>query len=157
MNPPTPTTDLPEPPQGLASGPVRLRFAGVVAGDAAAARGLVPYYHFQILTLEGVEAGHINFRVGDTEHVCRYAGHVGYAIHPPFRGRSLALHACLALAPWVRHFYEAVLLTCDPDNAASRRTIERLGGEFIDEVSVPPADPQYARGSRCKRRYRWVP
>lgn len=119
---------MPEPPQGLASGPVRLRFAGVVPGDEA--RGLVPYYHFQVFTLEGIEAGHINFRVGDTEHVRRSVGHVGYAIQPPFRGRGLALHACRALAPWIRHFYETVVLTCDRENEASRRTIERLGAVF---------------------------
>jgi tagatose 1,6-diphosphate aldolase len=154
MNPPNPKTGLPEPPQGLTSGPVRLRFAGVVAGDAE--RGRVPYYHFQVLTLAGLEAGHINFRVGDTEHVHRSVGHVGYAIHPPFQGSGLAWHACRALAPWIRHFYETVILTCDPENEASRRTIERLEAVFIDELSVHPEDPQYAHGSRCKRRYRWT-
>jgi hypothetical protein len=40
---------------------------------------------------------------------------------------------------------------------ASRRTIERLGAEFIDEVPVPEHDPHYARGSRIKRRYLWKP
>jgi len=50
-----------------------------------------------------------------------------------------------------------VTITCDPDNWASRRTIERLGAELVDEVAVPADDPHYQRGSRTKKRYRWTP
>jgi tagatose 1,6-diphosphate aldolase len=50
-----------------------------------------------------------------------------------------------------------VTITCDPDNLASIRTIERLGASFADEVPVPPHDPHFQRGSRSKRRYRWIP
>jgi predicted acetyltransferase len=67
------------------------------------------------------------------------------------------LQACHAIAPFVRSIYRSVTITCDPDNLASRRTIERLGAKFVDEVAVPPHDPHYQRGSRIKRRYRWTP
>jgi len=62
-----------------------------------------------------------------------------------------------AASPFVHSFYEAVIITCDPDNHASRRTIERLGARFMDEVPVSPDDPHYQRGSRSKRRYTWTP
>ena len=74
----------------------------------------------------------------------------------PFRGRGYALQACRAIAPFVRSFYDAVTITCDLDNHASRRIIERLGASFTDEVPVPPHDAHFQRGSRSKRRYRWT-
>jgi tagatose 1,6-diphosphate aldolase len=146
---------LPLPPDSLAYGDVRLRFVGVVPRDPA--RGLSPYFHFRILTLDGSDVGHINFRVGDTEHVLYCAGHIGFEIAQEFRGHHYALQACHAIAPFVRSIYESVTITCDPDNVASIRTIEWLPAEFVNEVPVPPHDPQYQRGSRSKRRYRWKP
>jgi tagatose 1,6-diphosphate aldolase len=146
---------LPVPPETLSAGDVTLQFVGVVPGEVS--RGFVPYYHFRILAAGGVQVGHINFRVGDTEHVRVCAGHIGFEILEPFRGHHYALQACQALALFVRSFCGAVTMTCDPDNLASQRTIEQLGASFIDEVAVPPHDPHYQRGSRCKRRYRWTP
>jgi len=125
----------------------------MLPGDPA--RGLVPAYHFRILEAGGLDAGHINFRVGETRHVRLCAGHIGFAIHESFRGHHYALQACQAITPLVRLVYAAVTITCDPDNHASRRTIEQLGARFIDELEVPPDDPQYQEGSRRKRRYEW--
>ena len=100
---------------------------------------------------------YINFRVGDTEHVRICAGHVGFGVAAEFRGHGYAGQACRAMAPFVRSVYEVVTITCDPDNHASRRTIERLGARFMDQVAVPEHDPSYQRGARVKRRYRWTP
>jgi predicted acetyltransferase len=146
---------LPTPPESLSSGDVMLRFDKVMPGDTS--RGFVPYYHFRIVIASGRDVGHINFRVGDTEHVRVTAGHIGFVILEPFRGRGYALQACRAIAPFVRSFYDVVTITCDPDNHASRRTMEKLGASFVDEVAVPVHDPNYQRGSRSKRRYKWTP
>jgi predicted acetyltransferase len=48
-----------------------------------------------------------------------------------------------------------VILTCDPGNIASRKTIETLGGQFLGEVTIPPDDPAYLSGSRRRLRYQW--
>ena len=146
---------LPPPPEDAAFGEVSLRFERVVPGDPS--RDLVPYCHFRIHNSDGSNVGHINFRVGDTEHVRLCAGHIGFGVDEPFRGHGYALQACRALAPFVRSVYEVVTITCDPDNCASKRTIEHLGAEFVDEVKVPVHDPSYQRGARVKRRYRWTP
>jgi len=146
---------LPIAPEALAFGSVRLRFVRVVPAEPS--RGFVPYYHFRILNDGGLDVGHINFRVGDTEHVRLCAGHVGFEILEPFRGNHYALAACHAIAPFIRSVYDAVTITSDPDNRASIRTIELLGAAFVDEVPVPPQDQHYQRGSRSKRRYRWKP
>jgi predicted acetyltransferase len=149
------TTPLPAPPHDLAAGDVVLRLDSTVPADPS--RDHVPYYHFRILTIEGLDIGHINFRVGNTDHVRFFAGHIGFMIHEPFRGHGYARQACEAIVPLVRTVCENVIITCDPDNIPSRRTIERLGGVFIDEVAVPPDDPHFQQGSRCKRRYAWSP
>ena len=155
MTAPLPEESLPLPPESFSFGDIVLRFSGIVPGDPA--RGFVPYFHFRIFAPDGSDVGHINFRVGDTEHVRVCAGHIGFEIAESFRGRGYALQACFAIAPFVESIYEAVTITCDPDNLASRRIIERLGAEFMDEVVVPANDPHYLRGSRTKRRYRWTP
>ncbi len=148
-------TPLPSPPADLHYGGVALNFAHVVPGDPA--RDFVPYYHFRIIVGRVCDACHINFRVGDTEHVRMYAGHIGFGIDAKLRGNGYAGQACLAIAPLVRQFYQTVVVTCNPDNAASRRTIERLGAEFVEEVDVPPSEPMYENGARVKRRYLWTP
>jgi predicted acetyltransferase len=60
-------------------------------------------------------------------------GHIGYSIRPSRRREG---HASRALALALDHArglgLERVLLTCDLDNDASRRTIERNGGVLED-------------------------
>lgn len=146
---------LPDPPTILAAGDVTLRLDRIVPGDTE--RNFVPYYHFRILNARGVDVGHINFRVGDTDHVRLFAGHVGFAVEGTHRGHGYARQACLAIAPLIQMFYAVIVLTCNPDNLASRRTIECLGAEFLEEVQVPPHEPMYENGARVKRRYSWTP
>jgi len=143
------------PPARLAWGNVVLEFAQVVPADPV--RELVPYYHFRILTENACDAGFINFRLGDSERIMLYAGHIGYEVFEPYRGNRLALAACQAIGPFVRTIYESVIITCNPDNEPSRRTIELLGGRFLNEIPVPPEEPAYISGSRAKRRYDWKP
>lgn len=145
---------LPEPPAALAFDDVSLFYVGVMPGDWL--RGLAPFYHHRIV-VNSADVGHINFRVGDSEHVRLSAGHVGYEVKPYYRGHGYAGKACRALAPLLRRHYVEIILTTDPDNLPSIRTIERLGLQFLDEVTVPPHDPQFARGSRIKRRYVGMP
>jgi RimJ/RimL family protein N-acetyltransferase len=145
---------LPLPPEALSFGQVRLRFVQIIPRDPAC--GFVPAYHFRILDANGADAGHINFRVGDTEHVRVCAGHIGFEVLAPARGHGYAFEACRALAPLVWSFYDSVTITCNPDNVASIRTIERLGARFIDEVPVPSHDPHFQH-SRSKKRYQWTP
>jgi tagatose 1,6-diphosphate aldolase len=148
----TQSPQLVEPQVEIADGDIRLRFSHIVDGDPA--HDLVPFYHFRILTHDRQEAGHINFRVGDTEHIRLFAGHLGFAINEPFRGRGWAGQACRALAPFVRTIYNTVIMTCDPDNLASRRTIEKLGAQFLEEVSLT-RPVSHCDGIRTKRRYEW--
>ncbi len=150
---------LPKAPESLRYGKVKIVFDRLTEGDTE--RGFAPGYHFKILNTNCVEVGHFNFRVRDSEHVRLAAGHIGYEILEEHRGHGYAGDACLAASQWIADIAQKVsqeiLITTDPDNIPSIRTIERIGATFLDEVSVPIGDPHYLRGSYRKRRYRWRP
>ncbi|MFI8274941.1 GNAT family N-acetyltransferase [Streptomyces sp. NPDC085929] len=74
-------------------------------------------------------------------------GHIGYGVRPSARRRGLAGWALRAVLHEARIMgMDRVLLTCDPDNTGSVRTIERGGGvlEDVRETLIGP-----------KRRY-WI-
>jgi tagatose 1,6-diphosphate aldolase len=139
---------------------------GRVPGDAE--RGRVPQYDFWMLAHDWPRepggpplpplvriGGTITLRIGATPGLELYYGHIGYHVYPPARGRHFAERACrLLLGLARRHGIRTVWITCNPDNAASRRTCERLGMQFVETLPVPKSDPLYARGEREKCRYR---
>lgn len=116
---------------------------------------MVPAYRFDML-VDGQKVGTISLRVGDNERLVRYAGHVGYSVDEPWRGRHLAERATRLLLPLAQaHGLDPLWIGCNPDNIASRRTLERLGAEFVEVVPLPPNyDRYYSRGEREKCRYR---
>jgi predicted acetyltransferase len=100
-------------------------------------------------------AGTLSFRLADTEQIRLYSGHIGYGVFPPARGhhyaeRSVRLVIPLAKAHGMTHLW----ITCNPENAASRRTIERLGATFVEVVDIPKSNLLYEKGERQKCRYR---
>ena len=100
-------------------------------------------------------AGSIALRIGRGDDLERYLGHVGYGVFPRARGRRYAERACRLVLPVAKaHGLEAVWLTVNPDNAASRRTCERLGARYVETVALPPGHALYERGEREKCRYR---
>lgn len=146
---------FPDVPTDLECGPIRLRFDGIVRLNSLPE--LVPFYHFEISTEDRGIVGHINFRVGDTRHIRLCVGHIGYQLEPKHRGQAFSYYACLALSPFILRHYDDVILTTDPENSASIRTIERLGARFLEQIVVPKDDPAYLGGARLKRRYTWMP
>lgn len=102
----------------------------------------VPAYTFQLQNRLGHHMGRIRLRVGWNEEIIKYAGQVGYAVEPAFRGHHYAEAACRQIVPLARrHGMEQLWITCQPDNIASRRTLERLGAEYAGILDVPPAYP----------------
>ena len=89
---------------------------------------------------DGEFAGSINLRrqPGTEALPAHVSGHVGYAVVPWKRRRGYATQALQAILPVARAFgLPRVLLTCDADNAASRRVIEHAGGTPIRSVRNP--------------------
>ena len=77
--------------------------------------------------------GFLAIRHDLNDFLFNYGGHIGYSVRPSRRGQG---HASRALALAVRRSAELgldrVLLTCDEENLASARTIERNGGVHED-------------------------
>lgn len=120
-------------------------------------KGYVPAYVFHLIPKgqPHVWMGRISLRIGSTEHVERYAGHIGYTVDPGFRGRRYAARSCKLLFSLARaHHLNPLWITCNPENTPSRRTCEILGATLIEVVPIPTTDPLYAPDTRWKCRYR---
>lgn len=114
----------------------------------------VPTYRFD-MKVEGARIGSATLRVGHNEYLERYAGHIGYGVEYGFRGRRYAARSCQLMFHLARCFHMTALwITCNPENVASRRTCEIVGGEMVDIVDVPPEVDLYREGDRQKCRYR---
>ena len=117
---------------------------------------LCPAYELA-MKLHGVDAsiGRIGLRLGDSEFLVKYAGQIGYDVDEPHRGHRYAARSCRLLLPLARaHRFEALWITCNPENAASRRTCELVGAELVEIVDLPVDCSMYAEGERRKCRYR---
>lgn len=141
-------------PGPLSDGDLELVLLRRYPGDPG--RGYVPAYVFKMVHPgEEEELGRIELRVGDTEYLLLYGGHIGYWVAPQRRGHHYAARACKLLLPLARrHGMKEVWITCDPDNIASRRTCELVGATLVEIVDLPEDSDMYREGSRQKCRYR---
>ena len=118
--------------------------------------GLVPAYRFKmVLVGQDEQVGSIALRVGNTEHILRHAGHIGYNVVRKYRGHRYAARACQLLLPLAQsHGLQTIWITCNPDNLASRRTCEIVGARLVEIVDLPEYTDMYQQGERQKCRYR---
>lgn len=102
----------------------------------------------RVATLDERIVGRVSVRHELNDFLLEVGGHVGYGVLRQWRGRGIAT----ALLRWGLQYLrdlqvERALVTCDDDNIASARTIERCGGVLEDVREVP--------GGAAKRRY-WI-
>lgn len=94
----------------------------------------VPCTYFWITDGDPEEVvGFLAFRHRLNAWLLEEGGHIGYSVRPSRRRQghaSRALGLAVALAPTLG--VDRVLVTCDDDNLASARTIERGGGVYED-------------------------
>lgn len=142
-------------PGKLVDGELELVLAEKYPGNPAL--GFVPAYKFEMrLAGEPGPIGRIDLRAGNTAHVVKYGGHIGYNVSPEHRGHRYAARSCQLLFPLARsHGINPLWITCNPENTASRRTCELAGGEFVEIVDLPPDTDMYQQGERRKCRYRF--
>ena len=80
---------------------------------------------------DGRIVGMIDLRHRLNAFLAEYGGHIGYSVRPDERRKGYAARMlALALQEARSRGINRVLVTCDEDNAASRRTILRNGGVF---------------------------
>jgi predicted acetyltransferase len=116
----------------------------------------VPTYFFRMIHRDSKEElGRINLRVASTPHIERYAGHIGFAVHPASSGHRYAARATRLLLPLARELrLNPVWITTDPENIASRHSCEQAGAELIEIVDVPETCIIHRDGHKQKCRYR---
>ena len=134
-------------------GEIKLHLARVIP-KGQPATGNVPVYYYRIQLMDGTEVGRCDLRIGDNERLM-IAGHIGYGVWKEYRGHHYAAKACRLLMEIARSFgLDHLMITCDPDNLASRKTCEALGAELLGIVEVPKDSIDYAMGQLQKCQYR---
>jgi predicted acetyltransferase len=114
----------------------------------------VPLYIFSVL-VDGDEAGGIRLRVGNTDLLRLWAGHIGFNVEPKFRGHRVAERATRLITPLaLLHGINPIWLTCNPENTASQITLRRLGAVLMDTVDLPGEYAKFEPMATRKQRYR---
>ena len=118
-------------------------------------KGYVPCYHFEMRrTGTTTRMGDLFLRVGHTELLRLFGGHVGYGVDPGCRGHRYAARSCRLVFPLAKeHELTPLWITCNSDNWASRRTCELAGGVLAEILDTTPESDAYQRGEYQKCRY----
>lgn len=100
-------------------------------------KGYVAQDHYWLVDDEGRALGSCRVRHRLAPHLEIEGGHVGYDIRPGHRGRGHATRLlALTLDVLRRRGVRRALITCDHDNRASARVIEKNGGvEWSTSIS----------------------
>lgn len=112
-------------------------------------KGYVPAYKYRI-TLHGSDEsiGAIDIRIGYNENTY-YGGNIGYSIKKAYRGNNYASKACKIIKSIaIAHGMDKIIITCDPDNQASRKTCEKAGFKLKEIAELPPYNELYKEGKR---------
>ncbi len=121
-------------------------------------RDLSPsYFFFMKRTGTSTIIGGISLRLGTSEDILKYYGHVGYGVDEAYRGHHYAARSCRLIFPLAQsHDLDPVWITCNPDNMASRRACELAGGRLVEIIEIPARIRDLRqRGERQKCRYRF--
>lgn len=114
--------------------------------------GFTPYSIYQIFVCNQ-EVGRLTFREGTLEERY-YDGHIGYHIEEEYRGHYYAYQACLLLQQHLQ--FHQVILTCDPQNLASLRTIQKLGARYLETKTIPSSQRRFfAKDEKEKMIFIW--
>lgn len=146
MNHPPPADQLP-PGAVLADEVIELRLLRIIhAGDVTARP---PEAHFLSSALEyrfaihrrtdGLRVGRVHLRITDDPLILRALGHSGYAVDEAHRRngyatRAIRLVASLAVVCGVTPLWVLI----EPDNVASRKSVERVGFDLVETVETLP-------------------
>ena len=87
---------------------------------------------------DGRLVGMIQVRHYFNEYLEKYAGHIGYSVRPCERRRGYAKEMLRLALPYCKGLgLDRVLISCEPHNEGSRRTILSNGGVYESTVHEP--------------------
>lgn len=115
----------------------------------------LPAYYFNICLLNGTIIGYCDLRIGHNEKTY-IGGNIGYGIDEEYRGHHYAAKACELLFKQARkHSMNYLIISCVPNNIASSRTCEIVGGELLEIVDIPEDNEMYAEGKRTVKIFKF--
>jgi predicted acetyltransferase len=108
-------------------------------------RGVAPQYEFELrLTGTTLKIGLVKLRIELTDELTQFGGNLSYDVDEAHRGHKYAARACRLLFPLARqHGLKNLLVTCSPDNTASRRTCELIGAWYVDTIDAEVEPRKY--------------
>ena len=93
---------------------------------------------FLVALIDGEIAGRLSIRHRLNEFLGLVGGHIGYGVAPEFRGQGVATYMLKYGLEFMRERgEERIFISCHSENEASRRIIEKCGGEFAALVPHP--------------------
>jgi predicted acetyltransferase len=108
--------------------------------------GLVPQTTYWLVDDDRRVLGILHLRHWLTPKLERFGGHIGYEVRPSERRKGYAtLMLGFGLERARQMGLQRVLITCDDDNTASIRVIEKNGGIFEDQIQPPAYDKPVRR------------
>ena len=110
----------------------------------------LPGFHQWIWDGEFCGAISLRWQPGTTTLPPHCLGHIGYSVVEWKRNRGHATAALASILPEARaEGLPFVEITCDPENFASQRVIERNGGVLVERF-IKPAQFGHAPGLRYR-------
>jgi predicted acetyltransferase len=101
---------------------------------------------FLVAVVDGKIAGRLSIRHELNDFLALVGGHIGYGVAPEFRGQGIATYMLKYGLEFMRERgEEKVFISCHSENEASRRIIEKCGGEFAALVPHPYEDGELYR------------
>jgi tagatose 1,6-diphosphate aldolase len=109
----------------------------------------MPSYYFGIFLHNTDERiGVAGIRIGQNDNLY-YLGNIEYEILPEYRGNHYAEKASRLLNKIaISYNQDRITITCNPNNIASRKTIESLGITLKEIAKLPKKHKLYRKGER---------
>lgn len=106
----------------------------------------LPFYLYKI-THGSIQIGKISLRLGVDEFIMM-EGHIGYDIQETYQGHNYAYYALELIKKLARaHGYHKVLITMQPHNQSSIKTVLKSSGKLISpSYPVSPSHIYYVLG-----------
>ena len=104
--------------------------------------GFVPCTYLVAVVRDQI-VGRVSIRHELNDFLREYGGHVGYGVIPSERGKGYAteiLRQALDICAEMK--LRKIMISCDVDNLASKKVIEKNGGVFERETELDSVDTQ---------------
>jgi predicted acetyltransferase len=141
------TIDPGASPCPLSDGAIELRLIRVLGPHNVEARPVAQRflshaleYRFAIHRLkDGLRVGRIHLRMTSDAAIVDVLGHAGYAVDEPHRRNGYATRAVRLIVDLARaNGVTPLWVHIEPQNTASRRTVERVGFQLVDVINTSP-------------------